>query len=158
MEKTRLQGVGLHPAIPAKELKPGMTAVWNFGYTSRIKAVEPTKTGKMVTVTSESNGKEYQRRFGADRLVAVEMEPFDGGEVIKMQAGYSACDYTDYQRKYIEDVGGRIDEKTGMITISRKNLLNRAYASKSIIDSSIYTWMLPGSCLIFEGRHFTITD
>ena len=156
---THLQVIGRHEAIPAKELKPGMTLVWNFGYTSSLKAVKLSKTGKTVTLTTGgSSGEEYVRKFGVNTLIAVQTEDTPDGRMIKMEPGYSSCEYDEYQRKYIEEAGGRIDEKTGMIYISRKRLDSQQYAGRSIHDHNIRTWMLPGSCLIFEKRHFTITD
>ena len=156
---THLQGIGRHEAIPAKELKPGMTLVWNFGYTSSLKAVKPSKTGKTVTLTTESsNGEQYERKFGVNTLIAIQTDETPDGRVIKMEPGYSACEYDEYQKKYIEEAGGRIDEKTGMIYISRKRFNSLKYAGRSIHNHDIRTWMLPGSCLIFEKQHFTITD
>lgn len=68
-----LQGIGKHYAIKAAKLVPGMTMIWNFGYTSTVKTVEASKTGKTVTVVSITpDGSEYGRRFSADRLVAVD--------------------------------------------------------------------------------------
>lgn len=51
MRTIKLQGIHTpQKAIPAAELKPGMVTVWNFGYTSTIKSVEPTKSGKALNV------------------------------------------------------------------------------------------------------------
>lgn len=63
-------------AIPAAELKPGMVTVWNFGYTSTVKSVEPTKSGKSVkcVIISDESGNEHTRTMRADRLVAVKEE------------------------------------------------------------------------------------
>ena len=73
-----LQGIyGQHPAVKASELKPGDITVWNGGYTEKIVAVEPSKSGKTVKATFEykdSNGKKVRatRKFGADRLVGID--------------------------------------------------------------------------------------
>ena len=70
--KIRLQGTGWHDARPVRELKVGDIIEWNFGYTSEILKLTPTKTGKQITVTiKEENGTIYNRRMGADRLVAI---------------------------------------------------------------------------------------
>ena len=64
-------------------------------------------------------------------------------------------------REYIYDHGGRIDDKSGMIYISRKNIETMHRVSKSLADPDRLTLDLPttnGSCLIFEGQHFTITE
>ena len=73
-----LQGIyGQHPAVKASELKPGDITVWNGGYTEKIIAVEPSKSGKTVKATIEyesMNGKTVRttRKFGADRLVGID--------------------------------------------------------------------------------------
>jgi translation elongation factor P/translation initiation factor 5A len=69
-----LQGIGHHEAVEAREIKSGMVCCWNAGYKSDVLAVEPSKTGKTVTATlrSRQDGKTYERRMRAARLVAVE--------------------------------------------------------------------------------------
>lgn len=77
MRTIKLQGIHTpQKAIPAAELKPGMVTVWNFGYTSTIKSVEPTKSGKSVkcVIVSDESGNEHIRTMRADRLVAVKEE------------------------------------------------------------------------------------
>lgn len=72
MKTIKLQGISApQPAIEARELKPGMTRLYNFGETGEIVSVVPSKTGKTVTVTVRENGKEYTRRMNAGTLVAV---------------------------------------------------------------------------------------
>lgn len=70
---THLQGIGSVPAIPARDLKPGDVVRWNYGYTSDVLKVTPSKTGKTVDVLlhSHDSGKVSSRKLGADRLVAV---------------------------------------------------------------------------------------
>lgn len=73
-----LQGIyGQHPAVKASELKPGDITVWNGGYTEKVIALEPSKSGKTVKATIEykdSNGKKVRatRKFGAERLVGID--------------------------------------------------------------------------------------
>lgn len=69
----QLQGIGKRPATAAKNIKIGDTLIWNYGATSTVKKIEFSKTGKTLTITTISNGdgKEYQRRLGAERLVAI---------------------------------------------------------------------------------------
>ena len=77
MATVKLQGIyERRNAIPAAELKPGMVTVWNFGYTSTIKSVEPTKSGKSVkcVIISDESGNEHTRTMRADRLVGVKEE------------------------------------------------------------------------------------
>lgn len=68
----KLQGIGKQKAIEAKNLKPGMITVWNYGCKEIVKSIGFSKTGKTLTVVllSES-GKEFERRLRADRLVGV---------------------------------------------------------------------------------------
>lgn len=71
--KIRLQGTGWHDAIPVYQLKIGDIIEWNFGYTSEVINLTPTKTGKQITVTLKNNdtGNINNRRMGANRLVAI---------------------------------------------------------------------------------------
>ena len=71
--KIRLQGTGWHEASPVRELKIGDIIEWNFGYTSEVLKLTPTKTGKQITVTMRSHdtGNINDRRMGADRLVVI---------------------------------------------------------------------------------------
>lgn len=71
----KLQGIyGEQKAKPVKELKIGDIIKWNFGYTSTVVDLIPTKTGKQITCILKSNqsGNINARRMGADRLVAFE--------------------------------------------------------------------------------------
>lgn len=69
--KVHLQGVGLHDALPADQLHAGMHIVYNFGYTSEVIAVSPTKSGKSVIVTTRADdGREYVRRYSVGSMVA----------------------------------------------------------------------------------------
>lgn len=76
MEIMHLQGIGKMPAIKAKELKPGMITVWNFGYKEKIVDIIPTKTGKSIkcTIISMNSGGKLTRTLRVDRLVAIEKE------------------------------------------------------------------------------------
>lgn len=158
----QLQGVGKHYAIPAKDLKPGMIACWNFGYTSIVKAVEVSKSGKSVTVTTaprsndeiRNGAKEYQRRFGTNRLVAVEK-----GIYAEEYAERTYIDQTS--REFLYDHGARIDDSSGMIYISRQQFDRLSHTDRSTHDQTKRTWMIPttnGICLIIEGKHFTVTE
>lgn len=72
MKTVKLQGIHTpQPAIEARELKPGMTRLYNYGEKGEIVSVVPSKTGKTVTVTDLENGKEYTYRMKAGTLVAV---------------------------------------------------------------------------------------
>lgn len=72
MKTIKLQGISTpQPAIEAKDLKPGMTRLYNFGETGEIVSVTPSKTGKTVTITVREKGQEYTHRMNAGTLVAV---------------------------------------------------------------------------------------
>lgn len=90
MKTVKLQGIRApQPAIEAKELKPGMIRLYNFGETGKIVSVTPSKTGKTVTVTDLENGKECTYRMRAETLVAVAQEadpkPTKKSEAIKAE-------------------------------------------------------------------------
>ena len=67
-----LQGIGEHEAVPARELKPGMIVVWNYGSKSEVVSIEFSKSGKTLTMITECNGKYYSRKRNANTLVAIE--------------------------------------------------------------------------------------
>ena len=70
----QLQGVyGQQPAKAVKELKIGDVIMWNFGYTSTVVELIPSKTGKTITCMLKSNqdGCIRNRKMCAERLVAV---------------------------------------------------------------------------------------
>lgn len=72
MGQVRLQGIGLCDGKPVKELKVGDVIEWNFGYTSTVLELHPTKTGKQINVLLKSDsGMISNRRMGSERLVAV---------------------------------------------------------------------------------------
>lgn len=100
MATIKLQGIHTpQKAIPAAELKPGMITVWNYGYTSTVKSIEPTKSGKSVkcVIISNESGNEHIRTMRADRLVAVKEEeptnPID--EAIKKRGNTYRGIYSD---------------------------------------------------------------
>lgn len=68
-----LQGIGKVPGIPAKDLIPGMTVLWNYGYTSEVINTIPSATGKTLTLVTKSHtdGKEYRQKVKTDRFIAV---------------------------------------------------------------------------------------
>ena len=70
----KLQGIpGQQPAKAVKELKTGDVIVWNFGYTSTVVELIPSKTGKTITCMLKSNqdGIIRERKMSAERLVAI---------------------------------------------------------------------------------------
>lgn len=70
--KIWLQGIGLYPAIMAKDIIPGMVLVWNYGYKSKVISTEKSKTGNSVYIITESNRKQYKRRFSGSTLLAID--------------------------------------------------------------------------------------
>lgn len=67
-----LQGIGKVKAKPAGNFKVGEKALWNYGYTSTIKNIQPVgKTGNFHnwTTQEDKSGGIYQRRVRKDRLV-----------------------------------------------------------------------------------------
>ena len=60
-------------AKAVKELKTGDVIMWNYGYTSTVVDLIPSKTGKTFTCLLKSNqdGVVRERKMGAERLVAI---------------------------------------------------------------------------------------
>ena len=109
MATVKLQGIyEKKNAIPEAELKPGMVAVWNFGYTETIKSVEPTKSGKSVkcVIISDESGKEYTRTMRNDRLVAIEQK--EEPEVINPIDKAISCRKETYNGIY-SDIGTALE-------------------------------------------------
>lgn len=72
MKSVNLQGIGQWKAIEAKDLKPNMVTIWNYGYKEIVKSIEFSKTGKTLKAVIESeSGNLYERKMKADRLVAI---------------------------------------------------------------------------------------
>lgn len=65
-----LQGVGMVNAIAASEIEVGDILMWNYGYTSTVKAIRRTAKS-VVIVTVGDNGREYERRRHNDSEVCV---------------------------------------------------------------------------------------
>lgn len=87
MKTIKLQGISApQPAIEARELKPGMTRLYNFGETGEIVSVTPSKTRKTVTVTVREKGQEYTHRMNAGTLVAVAQDETQPAATKKSEA------------------------------------------------------------------------
>ena len=68
----KLQGIyNKQEAKAVKELKTGDVIMWNYGYTSTVVDLIPSKTGKTITCLLKSNqdGVVRERKMGAERLV-----------------------------------------------------------------------------------------
>lgn len=73
MNQIHLEGMyGMQPAKRASEIKVGDVLLWNYGYTSRVLEVTPSKTGKSVTVLlkNDTTGNINPRLMRSNRLVA----------------------------------------------------------------------------------------
>lgn len=73
-QKIKLQGIPAKQAAKAvKDLQIGDTIKWNYGYTSEVVELIPSKTGKMITamLRSDTDNIVRPRKMGADRLVAI---------------------------------------------------------------------------------------
>ena len=73
---THLQGIGKQISIPAGDLKPGMTLIWNYGVTEEVVNVTLSKSGKTLVVgisykDFRGNIVQSSRRLNSDRLVVV---------------------------------------------------------------------------------------
>lgn len=70
----KLQGLyERYEGTPVKNLKIGDIIKWNFGYTSEVVELIPSKTGKTITamLKSSTDGQIRPRKMAADRLVVV---------------------------------------------------------------------------------------
>lgn len=65
-----LQGIGAILGKKAEEIVVGDTLVWNYGYTSVVKAIL-AETPKTVTLQVEDSGKLFERKFNKNRLVGI---------------------------------------------------------------------------------------
>jgi len=69
----RLQGIGWHEAKPARQIKPGDVLVWNYGSKSSVlRIVKETPAQIIIRERYHESGREYNRRLGKDRLVAIQ--------------------------------------------------------------------------------------
>lgn len=65
-----LQGIGRVSAIPAKDVKRGMSITWNYGTTSTV-ASSVRKSDKSQEIVEEyADGTRYTRLFRVERLIA----------------------------------------------------------------------------------------
>lgn len=73
MKTIQLQGIGKKEAKTVGELKIGDVIVWNFGMTSTVVDLIPTKSGKSIKCMLRSNqdGIVRDRLMRVDRLVAI---------------------------------------------------------------------------------------
>lgn len=70
----KLQGIyGPQEAKKVKDLKTGDIIKWNYGYTSTVVKIIPSKTGKTFSCILKSNqdGIIRERKMGAERLVSI---------------------------------------------------------------------------------------
>lgn len=70
-EYIRLQGLPAPVAgIRGADLQPGNVIVWNYGYTSTVISVTPSKTGKTLSLVTrdDNSGKVYTRKTTPGRL------------------------------------------------------------------------------------------
>lgn len=72
MQKIRLQGIGWYNAIEAKSVIIGDTIIHNFGETSDVVSISPSKSGKTINYTVRSaSGKLFDCKTTTNRLFAV---------------------------------------------------------------------------------------
>ena len=71
--KITLSGVGSINARNASNLKKGDILMYNYGYTSRVESVKPSKTGKSVSVITRSSisGEKFTKTYRNDRLFGI---------------------------------------------------------------------------------------
>lgn len=71
--KTHIQSIGEVNAYKVENIQKGDILLYNYGYTSKVKSIEQSKSGKSykVTTISSETGKEYQRTMRKGRLLAI---------------------------------------------------------------------------------------
>lgn len=107
---TRLQGIGIREGIKAKNLQVGDVLVWNNGGTTIVKEITFSKTGKTLTIVEEYQGKEYNRRLGAETIVVVkELNPTETKGEVKEEVKK-----VDAFKKIVKEVGTVVDELPNM--------------------------------------------
>lgn len=120
----KLQGVyGHHKGTPAKELKIGDVLVWNYGETSEVVGMEPSKTGKTIVfqMKSTNDGEVRDRRMNVETLVVV-------------QDKNSGADNNLLQEK-ADSGNAKAEEKAEAADSSNKNPVNDTEQYKQLIES-----------------------
>lgn len=111
---TRLQGIGIREGIKAKNLQVGDVLVWNNGGTTIVKEITFSKTGKTLTIVEEYQGKEYNRRLGAETIVVVkELNPTETKGEVKEEVK-KEVKKVDAFKKIVKEVGTVVDELPNM--------------------------------------------
>ena len=68
--------------------------------------------------------------------------------------------WDNMEREYIFDNGWKIRDDT-RLELTKEQFEKYQYSGRSIRDNNVRTLVLPsvhGSCLIFEGKHFVVTQ
>lgn len=65
-----LQGIGRVAAIPASDVKRGMTITWNYGTTSTVASSVRKSDRSQEIVEEYADGTRYTRLFRVERLIA----------------------------------------------------------------------------------------
>lgn len=70
---TALSGVGSVSGYNASNIKKGDILMFNYGYTSRVESVTPSKTGKTVSITTRSSisGEKFTKKYRSNQLLAI---------------------------------------------------------------------------------------
>ena len=92
----KLQGVyGHHKGTPAKELKIGDVLVWNYGETSEVVGMKPSKTGKTIVfqMKSTQDGEVRDRRMNAETLVVVQDKNPEADNNLQSEPDISISNY-----------------------------------------------------------------
>lgn len=71
--KTNIGSIGEVNAYKVENIQKGDILLWNYGYTSKVKSIEQSNSGKSykITTISSETGEEYQRTMRKGRLLAV---------------------------------------------------------------------------------------
>lgn len=71
--KTKIGSIGDVNAYKVENIQKGDILLWNYGYTSKVKSIEPSASGKSykITTVSSETGKEYQQTMRKGRMLAI---------------------------------------------------------------------------------------
>lgn len=86
--KVTLQGMGQVSAYKVENLRKGDVLQWNYGYTSKVKSIKPTESGKSYNVTtiSSTSGEEYTTTYRRGRLLAISSNEAKNEKEVRINA------------------------------------------------------------------------
>lgn len=99
----RLQGIGLVAARPAREVEAGDTLVWNYGYRYEVVSVDPSPSGRTLTVVERdpATGREVH---ATPRRRPPSRGP-EGGPAVRVRVAYTTEVDDEYRAAIAHNAG-----------------------------------------------------